>query len=393
MKMFEKVEKYEQLYKRDSVGRIRVWSMEIGYNSEGDAAHRVISGLDDGKHVESEWKSTSSKNIGKKNSTNAKEQAEAEIKALYTKQLDRGYFRNVSDIDKFSKTKPMLASKYEDHKFDFENNLYYTQMKLDGIRCVARKDGLWTRSGKEIVSIPHINSELKAFFEKQPEAILDGELYNHELRDDFNKITSLVRKTKPKSEDYKETERLVQYHIYDLIRMPEEECKLYGDDPFFSDRFSWLKDELYNAVGVNESIVRFVPTWAVRSQEQIDKHYAEYLEYGYEGQMIRMNAVYQQDKRSKYLMKRKEFLTDEFPVDNMTEGQGNWSGNIKQFVLRLPDGRKFGAGIRGNQEMLKELFEKNVIPDWATVRYFTPTPDGIPRFPVVIDFGKGNRED
>jgi hypothetical protein len=32
-------------------------------------------------------------------------------------------------------------------------------------------------------------------------------------------------------------------------------------------------------------------------------------------------------------------------------------------------------------------------PDWVTLRYFTPTPDGIPRFPVVIDWGKGKRLD
>jgi hypothetical protein len=59
----------------------------------------------------------------------------------------------------------------------------------------------------------------------------------------------------------------------------------------------------------------------------------------------------------------------------------------------LPNGTQFGAGVRGTQEVMKALFESNDQPNWATLRYFTPTPDGIPRFPVVIDWGLGERED
>ena len=55
----------------------------------------------------------------------------------------------------------------------------------------------FTRNGKQIDSIPHILESLKDFFKKNPYAILDGELYNHDLRDNFNKITSLVRKQTP----------------------------------------------------------------------------------------------------------------------------------------------------------------------------------------------------
>jgi ATP-dependent DNA ligase len=321
------------------------------------------------------------------------QQAESEVSSLYTKKLETGYFKNVKEIDEFAKTKPMLASQHENHTYDFKNNMYYSQPKIDGIRCIARKDGLWTRTGKEIVSIPHIGKELKNFFEKYPDAIIDGELYNHDLKDDFNKITSLVRKTKPKQYDYVETQKLVQYHIYDMVNMPEKEKTFYGKNPFFSDRISWLKDELLNSFSVNDTFIKFVPTLAVYDMEQLDKLYGEYLEYGYEGQMIRINAVYQEDKRSKYLIKRKEFLSEEFPVLEMTEGQGNWAGHIKQLVLQLPDERKFGAGIRGTQEVLSNLYKNGKKPDWATVRYFTPTPDGIPRFPVVVDWGYGTRND
>jgi ATP-dependent DNA ligase len=93
------------------------------------------------------------------------------------------------------------------------------------------------------------------------------------------------------------------------------------------------------------------------------------------------------------LLKRKEFKTEEYKVVQMWEGQGNWSGYTKRFVLRLPDGRDFGSGVRGQQAQLKELWESKDAPDWATCRFFDYTPDGIPRFPVIVDYGKGQRED
>jgi len=61
--------------------------------------------------------------------------------------------------------------------------------------------------------------------------------------------------------------------------------------------------------------------------------------------------------------------------------------------LKLPNGTEFGSGVRGNQAKLKELWETDTKPTWATLRYFEMTPDGIPRFPVVIDYGTGARED
>ena len=41
----------------------------------------------------------------------------------------------------------------------------------------------------------------------------------------------------------------------------------------------------------------------------------------------------------------------------------------------------------------RELLLQKEPPTWVTVRYFEKTPDGIPRFPVVIDWGVGERSD
>lgn len=374
---------YEQtavIFKRDSKGKVRIWQAQSATNGS-QWAWRTISGLEDGKQVRSAWKFVEQKNVGRSNETSLQEQAAFEMNAEMTKKLDTGYFITLSDVDTFEKIKPMLASKYEDAKLDFDKNIYYTQPKLDGIRCIARKDGLWSRSGKEIVACPHITEKLKVLFEKYPDVILDGELYNHQLRDNFNKITSLVRKTKPTADDIKEAKDLVQYHVYDVIQMPDKQPTI------FSKRISWFYDQGFRGC------VQTVDTLRVMDQGQIDRNYGDDLQDGFEGQMIRVDEAYQQNKRSKFLIKRKEFLDAEFKVLRIEEGVGNWAGYVKRFVLELPDGREFGSNVRGSQAVLKKLLEDGKTPDWATCRYFTPTPDGIPRFPVVTDWGFGARED
>ena len=257
-----------------------------------------------------------------------------------------------------------------------------SQPKLDGIRCIARKDGLFTRAGKEITTCNHIHNALKDYFEQHPTDILDGELYNHELRDDFNKITSLVRKVKPTQAEAEECAKLVQYHIYDITG-PEWEGFPFEDGNIH------LEDAIGNLD--YRQPLQFVETVYCNSQTELDEMYAVWTEQGYEGQMVRNNQPYE-NKRSKNLLKRKEFITEEFDVVEVLEGSGNWAGYAKHFVLT--DGTNtFKSGVRGNQATLKELLEQEVKPTWVTCRYFERSPDNIPRFPVVIDWGIGERND
>lgn len=364
------------LYKRDSAGNVRIYRGEVAEEG-GNWFTRTVTGLEDGKQVRSGWRIVEQKNVGRSNETSLEEQAFAEMTADAMKKLERGYFSDIKKVDTFDKIKPMLASKYEDATLVWGLETIFSQPKLDGIRCVARANGLWTRAGKELVSIPHINEELKEFFENYPDAILDGELYNHDLRENFNKITSLVRKTKPTEADIVEAKGLVQYHVYDLISSPE----------VFSDRMNFLR------IALDVPSVEIVDTNKVETADELDDLYGAYLEDGFEGQMVRKDELYQQNKRSKYLIKRKEFLTDEYDVIRVEEGKGNWAGHIKRFVLQTENGQEFGAGVRGNQEVLSALFKSGETPTWCTLRYFAPTPDGIPRFPVIIDWGMGQRED
>ena len=370
----------DPLYKRDSKGKVRIWTMQVGFNNENEAGIRTISGLVDGQKVTSEWNLTEAKNVGRSNATTAKTQAEFEAQAEWTKNVDKEYFVDVNAIDSYTAFKPMLAHDFT--KTPVTSGI--TQPKLDGIRMVVNTRGLYSRSNKEIVAVPHIAEALADFIKDHPTVTLDGELYNHELKDNFQKITSLVRKTvNLGADELAESKELVQYHIYDMFDSA-------NPDMTFMQRYNWIQKNVHlvnkKAVGIH-----LVPVAICETSEEIDVMYGEYTQAGYEGQMIRQDAVYE-NKRSKGLLKRKEFITEEYEVVEVHEGQGNWAGYAKRLTLKMADGTTFSSGIRGSQAKLKELLENPNI-DWATCRYFELSNDGVPRFPVTIDYGTGVRND
>ena len=73
------------LYKRDSKGNVRVWRAEVGVTG-ASCFWRAISGLEDGKQVESGWKVVQQKNVGKANETSLEDQAVAEMMAEFNKK-------------------------------------------------------------------------------------------------------------------------------------------------------------------------------------------------------------------------------------------------------------------------------------------------------------------
>jgi len=191
----------EKLFKIDSVGRLREWTMHI----QGDSFH-AVKGLVGMKLTEDKPTTATAKNVGRSNETSDEEQAELEAKAKWDKKLKEGYALTPEDAENKKYFDPMLAQSYDDRKSDVEQTfekggMIYAQPKLDGIRCIVRKekDGVVarTRKGRTIDSVPHIIKSLEPYFNDDESLVLDGELYNHDLKHDFNKIVSLVRKQTP----------------------------------------------------------------------------------------------------------------------------------------------------------------------------------------------------
>jgi DNA ligase 1 len=359
---------HPEIFKRDSAGKTRTWRMEE--NELG--SFRTIAGIMGGNLVTSEWTLCEPTNVGRSNERDATQQSSFEVGAAYEKKLTREYHRTLDAISGGAHFfKPMLA-----HKFDGWKGECYAQPKLDGIRCIATKNGLFSREGKPIYGVPHIQESLAEIFQFDDAIILDGELYNHDYREDFGEISSMVRKQNPTAEHLEKSRQYIQYHVYD---MPSHLGK-------FGERSESLNRLLTQTTDLPH--IQPVETVHTMTSDELDETYSVWLEEGWEGQMVRLNTPYEQ-KRSKSLLKRKEMQDAEFECVSIEEGSGNWTGLAKRVVCKLPDGRTFGAGIKGNATRAVELLSET--HKVVTVQYFQLSPDGIPRFPVAIKFHGSER--
>lgn len=354
------------IYKRTSTGKVQEWTIEVSENK-----FRTIAGQLGGKLVTSEWTICQSKNSGKANATTPEEQALKEANAKRKLKLEGEYKETVSEIDTLSFKEPLLAKDYKEYSDEIIYPVW-TQPKLDGVRCIMTKNGPFSRNGKPFLSIPHIYEKLISIV-ADTGIEFDGELYNHALKDNFDKIISLVRKSKPTKEDLVESRDTVQYWIYD-IRDPNN-C--------FESRFKRLS-ELIGALD-KEGVIRICPTKSISSETELSSVYADYLQDGFEGQMIRWSKTGYEFKRSINLLKRKEFIDQEFEILDISEGEGNRSGMAGYMHFEI-DGKPFKANMQGNRELYREYLtnKDNYVGKKATIRYQNLTPEGKPRFPVVI---------
>lgn len=372
---------FPTLYKKTNTGAIQSWSIAV----DGPAitvVHGQVGGkLQTGVEIISEGK-----NLGRSNETTPEQQAEAEAEAKHTKQLKKGYVftseaAQAGEVDAVIEggILPMLApSKVYPH---FSKKLVfpvYVQPKLDGSRCIAIIKGgvctLWSRTRKQIHTVPHIVAALeRAFPWADGDLILDGELYNHEYRADFEQLMSLIRPDEPV-----EGHEVIQYHVYDLPSTKEtfagrwaELCSLFGRVVEESGPVKRVR----TAIATDDATIR-----AINEQNLADE---------YEGSMIRNDGPYEFGKRSNHLQKFKTFVDGEFKVVGAEEGRGKDAGTVGAFNCLTADGKPFKARLKATYDRRRELFQK---PEqwrdrWLTVAYQNLTADGIPRFPI----GKGFR--
>ena len=61
---------------------------------------------------------------------------------------------------------------------------------------------------------------MRPVFDAYPLMPFDGELYNHDHKDNFNKLIRMVRKVDLDADLKREVETTLQYHIYD-VALPE----------------------------------------------------------------------------------------------------------------------------------------------------------------------------
>ena len=263
--------------------------------------------------------------------------------------------------------KAMLAHKYNEDKADYPA---FIQPKLDGVRCLFTAKGAVSRANNQFMNVQHIEQALKPFFAKNPTAILDGELYNHGLKDDFEKIISLVKKRKPTYADRAEAKELVQYHVYDVASMT---IGTYTDRNLFLMMLTYTHP------------ICKVDTKLALDFDDAQKMHAKNLKLGYEGSIYRTPSGKYKGTRSWDLMKFKDFHDAEAHIIGYEEGKGKREGTLGKFFMQDDDGNKFGCppGKGYNYKDLANMLNNihDYIGQYATFTYFERTKAGSYRHP------------
>lgn len=368
------------LYKRNKNGSIQYWviwtepsvdrtrsSICTEYGQLGtDSPQRTVDVVAKGK------------NEGRSNETSALEQADLEAYARWEKQVKKGY---TVDLEKAKKGEdeiggylPMLAHSYADHgkKLSFP---VMTQPKLDGIRCIAVITGtgvkLFSRTRKPITSMSHIQDELFEIWKMTgTDMVLDGELYNHELKHDFEQIVSAVRR----EEFDPATSQKVQYHVYDMVSDEDAMVRQLTLDSIFRD------------LPFSHDYLRRVDTRMAHSHEDILQHHDQYVTEGYEGAIARSESAKYQHSRSYDLQKVKRFIDGEFEIVGVKEGRGKMAGK-GVFICAIEDkSETFDCKLEGPLENLEKIWQNkdSYLGKKLTVQYQKRSAKNVPIFPVGL---------
>jgi ATP-dependent DNA ligase len=351
------------LYKVNAKKQVQIWEIY----TEGKYIF-TKEGLIDGKLSEHNMQV-----IDKKRSPTLEKQAEL-MAASKWNDKKKSYWESIEEAKRVGTDLthggyvPMLAHSCPTNiNFD---HFWYVQPKLDGTRCISRKvDGevrLFSRKGLPIDSVPHINRSLNKLMEDGE--IFDGELYQH--GQDFNESSGKIR-----SKDHDNSE--MDYWLYDFPRIRG----LTEAAPYEQRASDLIMEQMTR--GTN---IVITPTFKVDHWTDIKNYHDQAVEEGFEGVILRNPKMGYENKRSKNLLKYKEFQDSEFLIIGYTEGKGSLENAVGSFTCTTPEERWFSAKLKAPVAELKRLYQNpnEFMNKHLTVKYQGKSVDGVPRFPVGL---------
>ena len=437
---------FPKLYAQDKNGKIKVWIAAVLHSTDKTSATaRITHGYINGKQQVSYRDCDAGKNIGRSNETTPLEQCISETRRKWTDKKEKEAYTETkpadcgegygdisgNDYDDDGESAipagpflPMLAQTFDPadlaagtKKKKVIKFPCFVQPKLDGLRCVsyvtrAANDAtavcLQSRTGAFFTGLPHIAAALRPYLSQHPSVVIDGELYTDQMP--FEELAGLIKKKKITESDVARLKK-VKYHVYDIYDytrhdMPYSErlgllagavrrCGCVANDAFHSSgtpvagaassgRMLRSADTTVVATEDAAAAVVLVCTEKVAVLSEFRQLFAEFVEVGYEGIMLRNAAgVYRANYRSNDLQKYKEFLEDEYRIIDFTQGEGRDAGAVI-WVCETADGKEFSVRPRGTMEQRRDWFNDGAsyIGKNLTVVYQELTEEGKPRFPV-----------
>ncbi len=278
-----------------------------------------------------------------------------------------------------------LATKYEPKFCDFENEEWLASRKLDGVRCIIRKEGdkvtAYSRQGNEFTTIQKVLDDVALI---PGNFVLDGEicLMDENGNEDFQGVMKQIKRKN-------HTIANPRYVIFDFLTLEEFDTK---------QGTATLEDRYINLQGCDlteTDTLSLLEQHPIESDKELANMITEADKAGYEGIMLRKNVGYE-GKRSKNLLKCKKFFDAEYVVESLDFDNHRIIRDGKEVVVPMlaqayitHKGYEVAIGSGWNQaqrikyEANPELLTGNTI----TVQYFEETKNqegGISlRFPTV----------
>lgn len=268
-------------------------------------------------------------------------------------------------------------------KYDGTSGSWYASPKLDGNRAVAiRNDDGWvlySRSGKEWKTVPHVNKELEKLDVLQI-TFCDGELYTKEFP--FEKIQSALRSEKIRQPEA----HLVKYFIF---WMGDKKDFFFHQKPSTIDGIK-LMEKAHGELSLEK--IEIIPQYKVELTKEVADHYNKtFSDNGFEGVMFRHGEIGYDYKRSAYLLKYKSFFEEDFKVIGFEEGKGKNKGSLGAIVAEVRrkhtvETKEVSVGSGFTDEMRDKVWNNQdfYLGKMAEIKFQELSQYGIPRFPIFL---------
>lgn len=217
------------------------------------------------------------------------------------------------------------------HKWD---KAWIVEPKYDGLRCwiIIDDKGIatpYSRNGKPLWNMGHILKDIQeaGFLDYT----LDGEVYTQ----DWNLSMSIVKRS---TQDHPDMGKL-RYHVWDSLLGSEFRSTWkdrFGTHQGYSSvsNLERKQNRLWPWATLESKFVQTVPSKLVKSNEELQEAYQEFLAQGYEGAILKdPDGVYQGGRRSPYWLKIKPWTDADLTVIGSYPGEGKHSGRIGGLIL------------------------------------------------------------
>ena len=283
--------------------------------------------------------------------------------------------------------KVALANPYNVKRVDFQSGDWYGSRKLDGVRCICRKENdivtFLSRSGKEFLTLGNLENEILKI---KGNFILDGEIcmVDENGNEDFQGIMKQIRKKNHQIDNPK-------FFVFDYLTLEEFDNQI-GTTPLV-ERIKTGYDLLPESIDCSR--LEFLLQDQLTTEEQFTEMAKDAEEAGFEGIMVRKNVGYE-GKRSHNLLKVKKFHDAEYTVLDAINGNIRWTENGKQVereclssIIIEHKGCKVSVGSGFSKEQREMYYEspQDIIGKTVTIQYFEESKNQTGgyslRFPVL----------